>query len=71
MIYKGRFVPNAEGEQELKTCAAIFRTSAWFCEIGVHEWEKKNVPSRTTYTEKVKEVQWQTSVFMVCLRHKI
>ena len=49
--------------------AAVFRTTASFWEIGVHEWETNDVPTRATYTEKVKEPQWQASDFMVCTRH--
>ena len=37
VAYEGRPVPNAEGEQELEKCAAVFRTSASFWEDGVHE----------------------------------
>ena len=69
--YEGRSVPNAEGEQELEKRAAVFRTSASFWEIGVHEWETNDVPSRATYTEEVKEPQWQASDFMVCTRHEM
>ena len=50
---------------------AVFRTSASFWEIGVHEWETNDVPSRATYTEKAKEPQWQASDFMVCTRHEM
>ena len=57
--------------QELEKRAAVFRTSASFWEIGVHEWETDDVPSRATYTEKVKEPQWQASDFMVCTRHEM
>ena len=71
VAYEGRPVPNAEGEQELEKRAAVFRTSASFWEIGVHEWETNDVPSRATYTEKVKEPQWQASDFMVCTRHEM
>ena len=67
----GRPVSNAVGEQELEKRAAVFRTSASFWEIGVHEWETNDVPSRATYTEKVKEPQWQASDFMVCARHEM
>ena len=51
VAYKGRPVPNAEGEQELEKRAAVFRTSASFWEDGVHEWETNNVRSRATYAE--------------------
>ena len=71
VAYEGRPVPNAEGEQELEKRAAVFRTSALFWENGVHEWETNDVPSRATYTEKVKEPQWQASDFMVCTRHEM
>ena len=69
--YKGRFVPNAEGEQELEKCAAVFRTSASFWENGAHEWETNDVRSSNTYTEEVKESQWQVSGFMICTRHEM
>ena len=69
--YEGRSVPNAEGEQELEKRAAVFRTSASFWEIGVHERETNDVPSRATYTEEGKEPQWQGSGFMVCTRHEM
>eukprot|EP00434_Breviolum_minutum_P001519 symbB.v1.2.001338.t1/scaffold73.1/size366217/2 len=59
VAYEGRPVPNAEGEQELEKRAAVFRTSASFWEDGVHEWETNDVRSRATYTEEVKEPQWQ------------
>ena len=71
VAYEGRPVPNAEGEQELEKRAAVFRTSASFWENGVHEWETNDVRSRATYTEKVKEPQWQASGFMVCTRHEM
>ena len=71
VAYEGRAVPNEEGEQELEKRAAVFRTSASFWEIGVHEWETNDVPSRATYTERVKEPQWQASDFMVCTRHEM
>ena len=71
VAYEGRPVPNAEGEQELEQRAAVFRTSASFWENGVHEWETNDVRSRNTYTEAVKEPQWQASGFMVCTRHEI
>ena len=71
MAFEGRPVSNAVGEQELEKRAAVFRTSASFWEIGVHEWETNDVPSRATYTEKVKEPQWQASDFMVCTRHEM
>ena len=71
VAYEGRAVPNEEGEQELEKRAAVFRTSASFWDIGVHEWETNDVPSRATYTEKVKEPQWQASDFMVCTRHEM
>ena len=64
VVYEGRPVPNAEGEQELEKRAAVFRTSASFWENGVHEWETNDVRSRATYTEEVKEPQWQASGFM-------
>ena len=67
----GRPVPNAEGEQELEKRAAVFRTSASFWEDGVHEWETNDVRSRATYTEEVKEPQWQASGFMVCTLHEM
>ena len=66
VAYEGRPVPNAEGEQELEKRAAVFRTSASFWENGVHVWETNDVRSRATYTEEVKEPQWQASGFMVC-----
>ena len=69
VAYEGRPVPNAEGEQELEKRAAVFRTSASFWEDGVHAWETNDVRSRATYTEEVKEPQWQASGFMVCTRH--
>ena len=71
VAYEGRPVPNAEGEQELEKRAAVFRTSASFWENGVHEWETNDVRSRATYTEAVKEPQWQASGFMVCTRHEM
>ena len=71
VAYEGRPVPNAEGEQELEKRAAVFRTSASFWEDGVHEWETNYVRSRATYTEEVKEPQWQASGFMVCTRHEM
>ena len=71
VAYEGRPVPNAEGEQELEKPAAVFRTSASFWENGVHEWETNDVRSRATYTEEVKEPQWQASGFMVCARHEM
>ena len=71
VAYEGRSVPNAEGEQELEKRAAVFRTSASFWEVGVHEWETNDVPSRATYTEEGKEPQWQGSGFMVSTRHEI
>ena len=71
VAYEGRPVPNAEGEQELEKRAAVFRTSASFWEDGVHEWETNDVRSRATYTEEVKEPQWQASGFMVCTRHEM
>ena len=71
VAYEGRPVPNAEGEQELEKRAAFFRTSASFWENGVHEWETNDVRSRATYTEEVKEPQWQASGFMVCTRHEM
>ena len=46
VAYEGRPVPNAEGEQELEKCAAVFRTLASFWEGGVREWETNNVRSR-------------------------
>ena len=55
VAYEGRAVPHEEGEQELEKRAAVFRTSASFWEIGVHEWETNYVPSRATYTEKAKD----------------
>ena len=67
VAYEGRPVPN---EQELERRAAVFRTSASFWENGVHEWETNDVRSRATYTEEVKEPQWQASGFMVCTRHE-
>ena len=60
VAYEGKSVPNAEGEQELEMRAAVFRTSASFWEIGVHEWETNDVPSRATYTEEGKEPQLHT-----------
>ena len=71
VAYEGRPVLNAEGEQELEKRAAVFRTSAQFWENGVHEWETNDVRSRATYTEEVKEPQWQASGFMVCTRHEM
>ena len=71
VAYEGRPVPNAEGEQELEKRAAVFRTSASFWENGVHEWETNDVRGRATYTEEVKEPQWQASGFMVCTRHEM
>ena len=71
VAYEGRPVPNAKGEQELEKRAAVFRTSASFWENGVHEWETNDVRSRATYTEEVKEPQWQASGFMVCTRHEM
>ena len=71
VAYEGRAVPNAEGEHELEKRAAVFRTSASFWEIGVHEWETNDVPSRATYTDEVKEPQWQASGFMVDTRHEM
>ena len=71
VAYEGRPVPNAEGEQELEKRAAVFRTSASFWEDGVHEWKTNDVRSRATYTEEVKEPQWQASGFMVCTRHEM
>ena len=71
VAYKWRPVPNAEGEQELEKRTAVFRISASFWEIGVHEWETNDVPSRATYTEKGKEPQWQASDFMVCTRDEM
>ena len=71
VAYEGRPVPNAEGEQELEKRAAVFRTSASFWENGVHEWETNDVRSRATYTEEVKEPQWQASGVMVCTRHEM
>ena len=71
VAYEGRAVPNAEGEHELEKRAAVFRTSASFWEIGVHEWETNNVPSRATYTDEVKEPQWQASGFKVDTRHEM
>ena len=71
VAYEGRPVPNAEGEQELEKRAAVFRTSASFWEDGVHKWETNDVRSRATYTEEVKEPQWQASGFMVCTRHEM
>ena len=71
VAYEGRPVPNAEGEQELEKRAAVFRTSASFWEDGVHEWETNDVRGRATYTEEVKEPQWQASGFMVCTRHEM
>ena len=71
VAYEGRPVPNAEGEQELEKRAAVFRTSPSFWENGVHEWETNDVRSRATYTEEVKEPQWQASGFMVCTRHEM
>ena len=71
VAYEGRPVPNAEGEQELEKRAAVFRTSASFWENGVHEWETHDVRSRATYTEEVKEPQWQASGFMVCTRQEM
>ena len=71
VAYEGRPVPNAEGEQELEKRAAVFRTSASFWEDGVHEWETNDARSRATYTEEVKEPQWQASGFMVCTRHEM
>ena len=70
-MYEGRPLPNAEGEQELERCAAVFRTSASFWENGVHEGETNDVLSRATYTKEVKESEWQASDFMVCTRHEI
>ena len=71
VAYEGKSVPNAEGGQELEMRAAVFRTSASFWEIGVHEWETNDVPSRATYTEEGKEPQWQGSGFMVCTRRNV
>ena len=71
VAYEGRAVPNAEGERELEKRAAVFRTSASFWEVGVHEWETNDVPSRATYTDEVKEPQWQASGFMVATRHEM
>ena len=71
VAFEGRPVSNAEGEQELEKRAAVFRTSASFCEDGVHEWETNDVRSRATYTEVVEEPQWQASGFMVCTRHEM
>ena len=68
VAYEGRPVPNAEGEQELEKRAAVFRTSALFWEDGVHEWETNDVRSRATYTEEVKEPQWQASWFAHAMR---
>ena len=44
---------------------------ASFWEIGVHEWETHDVPSRATYTEEGKEPQWQGSGFMVCTHYEM
>jgi len=41
VAYEGRSVANAEGEQELEKCVAVFRTSASFWEIGLYEWETR------------------------------
>ena len=71
VAYEGRPVPNAEGEQELEKRAAVFRTSPSFWENGAHDWETNDVRSRATYTEEVKEPQWQASGFMVCTRHEM
>ena len=71
VAHEGRPVPNAVGEQGLEKRAAVFRTSASFWENGVHEWETNDVRSRATYTEEVKEPQWQASGFMVCTRHEM
>ena len=71
VAYKGRPVPNAEGEQELEKRAAVFRTSASFWEDGVHEWETNNVRSRATYAEPAQAPQWRASDFMVCTRHEM
>ena len=71
VAYEGRPVPNAEGEQELEKRAAVFRTSAWFWEDGVHEWETNNVRSRATYADPAEEPQWRASDFMVCARHEM
>ena len=60
--YEGRPVPNAEGESKSwRSALQSFVTSASFWENGVHEWETNDVRSRATYTEEVKEPQWQAS----------
>ena len=64
VAYDGRSVPNAEGKQELEKRAAVFRTSASFWEIGVHEWETNDVPSRARRGERA-------TVARVCARHEM
>ena len=69
VAYEGRAMANAQGEQELEQRAPVFRTSASFWEVGVHEWQTNAVPSRASYTEEWQEAQWQASAFMVDTRH--
>ena len=66
-----KYVPNICAYIDLDNKNACLRTSASFWENGVHEWETNDVRSRATYTEEVKEPQWQASGFMVCTRHEM
>ncbi len=47
VAYEGRVV-----DGELEQRAALFRTSATFWEVGDHEWERNEVPSRATYKDE-------------------
>ena len=62
VVYKGRAVPNEKGEHELEQRAPVFRTLASFWEVGVHEWQTHAVSSRASYTEQLREAQWQSDV---------
>ena len=55
----------SEGEQELEKSAAVFCVSASFWENGVHEADTNDVRSRGTYTDEVKEPQWEAPGVMV------
>ena len=64
VAYEGRVVSD-----ELEQCAAVFRTSARFWEVGDHEQETGDVPSRASYEDEWAEPQWQASGWGVRTQH--
>lgn len=64
VAYEGRVV-----NDELEPRAAVFRTSARFWEVGDHERETGDVPSRASYEDEWVEPQWQASGWGVRAQH--